>query len=947
MMWLSARHFARVAGLDRTSAARICKDVLEGRDRRDHLRGLEVRLVAGQRGGNSGKRYEIKIASLPGFLRDAVTSQSDLDHQGTAGVSSTATPPSTTRTAYHLPTIERRASKIAARFKYIRHALSAPRGSEDRHMRVLAAASVSGRSRATIYRWIDLYEASGLRGLAPAAGRKLDPPVVSRAFDKAFVKSFGQVALGEVGAEIDKIVPALWTKRESRPGMNRMAIDVGTHIEAMCSLRGWDMGAIDYRPSLSRIRQFRRFELARIFLTDANRLHEMLPRIRRNWEQVAPMEIVFVDVKFADMHVMDGEERIRPAIVGFLDAGTGRLFAHLVRVVPRDGDRAGTSVRSEQVLEAFGHMLCSRDWGLPQTLYMDNGQENVLLETAQARLAAEAELRIVHAGPHEPQAKVIEGFFAHLNKHVFAPLRAFNGGKPHQFREKRRDKRAPTDPGDWKSFCEKFALLLSDYHAMPRTRAPSPQRRFVEKRRVMKRPLDVWQPDRVAATFGSEVSRRVRQGWLVRSGERYTGEHLFARHGERVRVIDAVVDPETGMLDPCCSREGPAGAPYVVADDGALLRTALDHAMHPLDDAATGKHVRNDRHAHTYNEIARLLMEAGHTHLSDQEKYAVLRTASARFRRGVNSNTGGPASPSVTTPPCGANRMVRDAAREMLNNLLPADNEPQVFDHAPLVNTRIFAAMQHQLARAVDGRSNLVISSYADLGITTAAHAFCRKSGLNWLYAAVEDRGGAQRVLSRLENVFDELLSPSILGGSNATYDHFVSEGGLSDDRHAKAIIVVDGVHKLRGPAQVQKILDGVSTRFDELDPILVLMGDSRLRTPVSRQNIMVLLTSKGYRSLEFSEDMLDDTDFNSMASFVGISPARTAWCRELWDRGVFDADYLTLRKVAAALTLIGGVDPLDETAFMKRFKKLKGLTAPALDQLLSQSRSSKIRCVR
>jgi hypothetical protein len=144
-------------------------------------------------------------------------------------------------------------------------------------------------------------------------------------------------------------------------------------------------------------------------------------RTIRSRSHLMPMDWVIFDVHPVDIVMTrdDGSEA-HTRMIAFLDGATNRMRFKLILCEP------GTGVRNAHMIEAFCEMLADPTWGMPKTLYLDNGQENnfadklhdALQLVEQLRGSDGSNTRVKRAMPYNASAKPIEGMFAKLEKNL-------------------------------------------------------------------------------------------------------------------------------------------------------------------------------------------------------------------------------------------------------------------------------------------------------------------------------------------------------------------------------------------------------------------------------------------------------------------------------------------------------------------------------------------------
>ncbi|ABE62432.1 hypothetical protein Nham_1613 [Nitrobacter hamburgensis X14] len=142
-------------------------------------------------------------------------------------------------------------------------------------------------------------------------------------------------------------------------------------------------------------------------------------RTQRSRSFLKPMDWVIGDVHPIDiLCTRDDGSTAHARMLGWLDGATNRLRFDLVLC------EAGTGIRNADLIQSFCHMLCDPTWGMPRTLYIDNGSEYRFAEKINDALQLVSQLRgtdgrttrVVHAQPYNASAKPIEGMFAIVEK---------------------------------------------------------------------------------------------------------------------------------------------------------------------------------------------------------------------------------------------------------------------------------------------------------------------------------------------------------------------------------------------------------------------------------------------------------------------------------------------------------------------------------------------------
>lgn len=672
-MYISTKQFAEAAGLDRKSAARICKEAFESQKKWFGCQ-LDVKIEEGARGGNAGRRYMVSVASLPDLFRNMAPATGE----PFAGRLTEVTKPASRLD--HARTIsgrDRRSRVIMERYTAIRHALGAQHGSEERRVRIAAAAVQARVSEATIYRWLADYAKRGLAGLGPMERRQPSPKmVVSRKFDSLFRQrnKDPEDKLKLIGEELDLYIKTMWTTRGSQAGMYAMSQDLSLLVECFCRRTGFDVDGIPCAPSIAKIRQYRDYSLVFTFLHHAEKRQNMLPRIQRTYVDVGPMEVVFVDVKLCDIFIYEGEgkkrRRFRPALIGFLDAGTGRLFAHMVKLA------RGGCVRKSDMVGALLGLITHPNWGVPRAIYTDNGSEMFGLIDGLTELAGLGYVcPVIRAQDYNPQAKPIEGLFGNLNRQVFSRMEGFTGGKRKKLRRHPAQKAAEPYPRTWEAFCNELGVLLADYHGFRRQRGLSPDEQFERKVAAMDAPLRVLSYEDAVSLLGHLTSRVVRQGSVTVEGRRYTDPVLYPEHGKR---LDLVLPPSGGhelsgsqmndrlglqaeKQEVAQPDEATGPRPHILDPAGQLFPASEDGGYGPLEHA--GAVESEERKQETWQVVHRMLNEVHGCSMPPQQQLAAARNY-LRHRAGGPPFSGGISAHARISPAeARAKRRAQEQAR--------------------------------------------------------------------------------------------------------------------------------------------------------------------------------------------------------------------------------------------------------------------------------------------
>ena len=427
------------------------------------------------------------------------------------------------------------------RYRLIEPALEHPPGSPERGAAIAAAVRASGKDQATVRRWIAGYEADGWAGITrqERPDARQNRVYVTRAWDSAV--PFDDATKARIAAELRGKINTLFAASPEY-GWRMIGRIAATHLEDWTREAGFKGGEAQLR-QICRLAQhvvmqgqdWRRFRNVAIHDHDAKRWHdETMPRVRRTRAGRKPMEIVFGDVHPMDILLPrpDGST-FTAKLIAFEDWGTGRLFGVPVFLGKGEG------VRQEHIAAAFVAMTQEPGWGVPETLYIDNGGEYGCVDMVSDALIAAKRMRLltgeleavdwqttVRAMPYNAASKPIEPAFARLER-ILAGLPGWIGGNRMKKKTANVGREPVPYPHGREAFEEDLAAALVVYETQPKAGGRSP--RDLYEAAV----AEGWRPARIApedllAAFARDESRTVRQGAFTFKGRRYTTPELQA-----------------------------------------------------------------------------------------------------------------------------------------------------------------------------------------------------------------------------------------------------------------------------------------------------------------------------------------------------------------------------------------------------------------------------------
>lgn len=610
MEFLPTAEFAALAGIAERNARKAIMTCLAGKK----WRGAD--LVVSKR---DGKAYEVFAPSLP----------ADLYAKWLKSKPKLPVPALETRQLPALP--EKPGIRLPepewiedAKWKraLIEPALAHPPRSRARGNEIKNIARREGIKKRTLSDWIKRFEADGLQGLVRQ--RRHDAPrvFITRKWDAAC--PLPDEAKAAIAGKLITHIKSLW--KEANPGCNDTARLATSQLQWLCHEAGWT-GATLAQCQINRhlVEKYRPYSLANTCKKDAKAFFDHhRPRIERGYSSLHPMELVVGDVHPLDVAVRreDGSPAT-PRFIAWIDAATRRIRGTIVLLDKETG------VTQADVWGSFDEM--AEEWGLPTSLYLDNGSEylgrprrygegvpssimtgfneltglalamRALNDAIKAEFTAEffdsdsspsanepdaPALRrngVTRATPYNgPGKPLIEGAFSSLEK-VMKMLPGYIGGD-------RMNKRTPklgkeTSPWvDIDVFVEAFTQALAYWNAKPQRGhlgGKSPNEAWADAQREGWKATSI---DKMARRYAMCETVRVTviRGTVTVDKQRYHGDELHKLSGQKITVRYAKWAPEFLIYSPDFSR------PL----DMVLLKQ--DKRYHPFDQEGARESARRN-----------------------------------------------------------------------------------------------------------------------------------------------------------------------------------------------------------------------------------------------------------------------------------------------------------------------------------------------------------------
>lgn len=461
-IWITSVDFGRVAGIHRRVANRLCKQFCEGRDTKWHGHALEVRTFHG-RGGRSGIQYQVKVSSLPPLLQERLKALQRTDE----AVSRLRLGDDTAR-------FER-----AWKYDIIKAALEHPKGSSERKAEIdrlhgKTKLDWTGHqrrlTRATLYSWIETYELEGIHGLAQRVRRDKGNKRVFVSLAWTNASPLDEATMTTIHRDIKQYVRGLIKGGGQLKQIRVLAADTLKDISAAYGFTCDDDRVFAIPQAF--VQEEHHFKAVYRHKADRKASEDNKPRIRRTTANLAPMEIVVMDVHHLNIHVRrDDGTYSTPKLIAFHDIATNRVFCELIQFDNRGG------VRNADIITAFVNMCQHPAFGVPQFLYADNGSEYRFADDLEDALKLGASIvpfdgnkernRVIHAKAYNAAAKHVEGWFRQFNQQYARHIDGWRDDDPMNPKRPQLGKLHDPYPHGFDAFCDEVYGHLTAYEHMP------------------------------------------------------------------------------------------------------------------------------------------------------------------------------------------------------------------------------------------------------------------------------------------------------------------------------------------------------------------------------------------------------------------------------------------------------------------------------------------------
>jgi hypothetical protein len=402
---VKASQVAAMAGISKQAMLKAIKGSKEGRPWRGSI--LQVQSVR-SKGGNSGSANAIFLKSLPTEFQEQF-----LSHQTTLK-----------------PASKTRKDGKSILWGVVLGELSALSGQVLQQAIDALVAKPPLRengkplftSESTIRRRLALYKNEGSRALLRKVRNDSGTKrvLVTKQFDTAARRrGIENDLLEDEGARLDKLVKSMIGDGVTRALIEEFA---GDHLSNRAVALGISNGGERFTVPLHYIQNRRMWRKLATLLKNAKGHQDSNPYSPRHIRGMRPMQMVVADVHPIDVVLTraDGSQA-NPKMITWFDIGTQRVFATVHLLDP------GKGTTNAMVIESFRALVF--EWGMPETLYTDNGSEyNFAGFLVDALQLVSSDGRVIKALPYAAQSKPIEPWFGKFERKYLKTLPGWIGG---------------------------------------------------------------------------------------------------------------------------------------------------------------------------------------------------------------------------------------------------------------------------------------------------------------------------------------------------------------------------------------------------------------------------------------------------------------------------------------------------------------------------------------
>lgn len=570
--WLSVNEFASIADIGDRRARRAMARAVEGLTWNGCM--LTVQATVGK-GGKAGEQYQVLASSLPRPLYEKWVNA----HCDVLAVAPYVTLPETSVT--HDPIAAKRSDKALWILSVIRPIIGLEKNSSERAVafadvlkrsHVRPDGKVVSVSKTQLYDWLKRYETEGVEGVKPRQRTDLGQRRVHVTMKWDATCPLGAAAKQAVAEELEGYVMSMWAAGAS--GWRDIQQMASQTLQSLSKAAGWNAPDTELKSACSLSRTFieagRKSGLLAVKDKDAKQYFDKnIPRITRGRAGMKPMDVVVGDVHPIDIaHTREDGSIVYAKAICWLDMATNRMFVHLVYCEP------GKGITQLHIGQAFATMCAS--WGLPRTLYLDNGSEYSwhemmvafaelsrltqamerkfalmeLPESGEVRELLNEQRSIIRAKPYNAPAKPIEGIFSVIEGTAFSMIPGWTGGDRMRAKTHNVGSAPLAYPGTRNELSESIGTAVDFYHQKTQRgslNGESPNSAYHRHIAAGWKRTDVSERVMLLA-FADEDTRKVNRGCLSWQGTTYYDDALLPHTGETLTVRVCRHDPRYAFV---------------------------------------------------------------------------------------------------------------------------------------------------------------------------------------------------------------------------------------------------------------------------------------------------------------------------------------------------------------------------------------------------------------
>jgi hypothetical protein len=394
-------------------------------------------------------------------------------------------------------------------------------------------------SRRSIERYLAAYDCHGAAAFAPRAR-------ADRGHAKCLISLAAEQAIPFDDETWEAIAGALrdYIRGHWKAGATLKLIENRAHIRFRELIEAAGFERCDMVPAsvLKVPRRFvnaeRHYRHVHTLYRDRKQYEDTRFRTQRARVGMQPGDWVCCDVHPVDIEATrpDGS-RAYARMLAWLDCATNRMCFDLVLCEP------GTGIRNADLIVSFCRMLADPTWGMPKTLYIDNGREyrfadnlnDALQLVAQLRGSDGRTTRAVHAQPYNAAAKPIESMFSALEK-MLQDIPGHTGGDRLNKKTERVGRPVLPFTGTVEQLAQVIRGRIAEMEMYPMRGAlggKSPRQAYEAAVRDGWRPVAV-NPAEILTVFGTDKVCRITKGVIALDNLRWSCPELATYFERRI-----------------------------------------------------------------------------------------------------------------------------------------------------------------------------------------------------------------------------------------------------------------------------------------------------------------------------------------------------------------------------------------------------------------------------